>query len=288
MSKRPSPTSAGPTTKRARDGTEIPASQVQGQTQGQGQAQAQPSQSMDPEELSDALHSAGVNLKEEENLLSSSLQGFTQASYAPKNAEDLFLDLNGLVTRIARVAQAEGVRFGADQGNDAILEAVGLLSASCQEWIAEILTEAAIFSRHRRMSKNDQPSQVSRALRLLAQKDRESEQRHATLRLSLGFNEDQNASKKQQESEEIQHRAANDTARMMTAGKKRFSWLNAGSGGNARQAAGPVRRGNSDPLRFKEVKEEPGLVMRDLLAALEEKHMGVKRAIIKGYIKQRD
>lgn len=284
MSKRPSPSSAGPTAKRARDGSDA----LNNQQQAQAQAQAQPSQSMDPEELSDALHSAGVNLREEENLLSSSLQGFAQASYAPKNAEDLFLDLNGLVTRIARVAQTEGIRFGADQDNESILEAVGLLSASCQEWIAEILTEAAVYSRHRRMSKNDQPSQVGRALRMLAQKDRESEQRHTTFRLSLGLNEDQSASKKQQESEEIQHRAANDTARMMTAGKKRFSWLNSGSSGNARQVPGPTRRGGNDPLRFREVKEEPGLVMRDLLTALDEKHMGVKRALVKGYVKQRD
>lgn len=239
---------------------------------------------MDPEQLSDALMSAGVDLREEENLLSSSVHaahvpGAPGAAPPPMDLNTMFLDIPRLHAQVERLAQQEGVRYALDYERP---ELAGLVSAACSEWIAEIVTQAAMYSRHRRMGKAESQSAVSKALKTISQQDRDLEQRRQNLKLSLGIGESSN----KDDSEETQQRAANETARMMaSSGGPRYSWL---SGGAASARRPTTRTRQSEANRIKEVKQDPGIVLRDLLAALEDKHMGVKKTLVKGYARVRD
>ena len=41
-------------------------------------------------------------------------------------------------------------------------------------------------------------------------------------------------------------------------------------------------------IKYREAREEPGIVMRDLLLALENRRVGVNNVITKGYARIRD
>lgn len=240
---------------------------------------------MDPEQLSDALLSAGVDLREEENLLSSSLLTEIRDRkdvQSQIDVADFFLNHKNLQFAVDRAIAMEGLRYTGESDNAEIL---GLLSAACQDWLAEIVTEASMYSRHRRLSKNDTPSDIAKALRLIAQQDKDNEQQRAALKLSMGIGLKE--SDKRKDSEEIQHRAANDTALMMTSGGKRYSWLSGTSSG-ASHSLPSVRRGATEGSRFKEVKEDMGIILKDLLAALSNKRMGVRKVLYKGNVKIKD
>lgn len=83
---------------------------------------------------------------------------------------------------------------------------------------------------------------------------------------------------------------------MMTLGSKRkYSWLTEGAGGGGASggAATTTHRATGSGLRsdgsvrYREAREEQGLVVRDLLAALEHQRTGVINTVMKGYAKLR-
>lgn len=244
---------------------------------------------VDPEQLSDALLSAGVDLKEEENLLSSSLhqdQHETKYQQQPVQQQPLvqgnFLDLRNLNALVKKRVTAMGVKYFYDKDN----ELMTLLSISCEEFLTDIVTKAAALSRHRRASRNDVQSNISKALRNLATQERELEQQRAQQRAALGL-DGAGTGEKRKDNEETQHRAANATALMMTSGKKKYSWLSGGAGPGAPRT--PAMRAKTDNnIRVREAREEPGVALRDLLGALEEQRMGTEKALIKGYARMRN
>lgn len=273
---------SGPQKRMREDGTATP-----GGNQAAGGSGSGGLSGIDPDQLTDVLLSAGVDLQEETSHLTNSLNNDgTAAGGAPSHpvvdVNNLFLDYTNLSRLVERTAKEQGLRPLLDSENP---DVAGLLSAACEEWIAEVLTTTALYSRHRRLSQNDQTSAAGRALRQLVHQDKEAEQRHQQQKISMGIGS--SGDSKSKESEETMHRAANDTALMMTASKKRYSWLSGGSAGAAHAAPAPRAR-ESETTRFKEVKEEQAIVLRDLLAALEEKHMGVKKVLVKGYARARD
>lgn len=282
----------------------------------QGSAGGPAGQETDPDQLGDVIHAAGVDLREEESLLSSGLVNEpgglagSRLLHAPRDCDQDHMLLNyGSVRRhVSQICADAGLRLvGEDVAaqpttNGLNQDPVSLLSASCEEWLSEILETAAAFSRHRRLSLNPQSmtelNPVGRALRQLIQKDKDNEQKHKSMKMQLGigpeFGDNAGGSgggdgasgvDKEKENEENMQRAANDTARMMTAAvgrKKKFAWMSEGSSGSASRLTGS-RRSAADPNKFKEVKEENGIVVRDLMPALERKHMGVRKTLMKGY-----
>lgn len=274
---------------------------------------AAPKTDIDPEQLGDVLNAAGVDLREEESLLSNSLTnepgGIAGARllHAPRDPNDMLLNADALRRSIARKCYERGLRVGIDDGQSATglsQDPLGLLSAACEEWLGTLLSEAAAYSRHRRLNRSIQSagisgdssssSEVTRALRRIAQKEKDAEQNRANIKLQLGIGEDskkgQNSTEK--ESEELMQKTVNDTARMMTAAigrKKKFSWMSDGSGGGSSTSRLPsTRNKNNDAQKNREVREDNGIVLRDLLAVLEGKHMGVKRVLMKGYARLRN
>lgn len=262
---------------------------------------------VDPEQLGDVLNAAGVDLREEESLLSTGLVnepgGLAGARllHAPKDRdyEGMLLSYDKLRSVMGRIAANSGLKLGSDDGSSLgglNQDPLSLMSTSCEEWLSSILIEAAAYSRHRRLAMNamnpSEQSSLSRALKQLVYKDKECEKRYQSMKVQLGLTE-REGDGDDRGSEESMQRAANDTARMMTAAvgrKKRFSWMSDSSGGGASTAStrmGSSRRQGSDPTKFKETREENGIVMRDLIPALERKHMGVKKALIRGYAKLR-
>lgn len=274
-------------------------------------------QMVDPDQLSDALLSAGVDLKEEESLLSSTLPS---DAYAPPSRPDAyrfqsyggnmvpgqvqsgqfqsgsFLDSRNLQMQVRKTSTEMGIKYVFDREN----ELMSLISMSCQEWLRDLITSTVELSRHRRRSRNNVHSDIARALRSIAMKDKETEDRRIATKVALGADQGGGGgggggggsgaggadNKKGVVSEEVQHRAANATALMMTSGKKKYSWLTGGSAGSTPNRPGG---GRSDiNIRLREAREEPGLVLRDLLAALEDRRFGNEKALIKGYAKMRD
>jgi len=122
----------------------------------------------------------------------------------------------------------------------------------------------------------------------------EAEAKRVELKAQLGIGEDAKKPEKisEKENEEIMQKAANDTARMMTAAvgrKKKFSWMSSGNAGGAQnQRLAGARSKNADAQKVREVKEDNGIVLRDLLPVLEEKHMGVKKVLMRGYARLRN
>lgn len=322
-----------------------------------------PSSSVDPEMLSDALLSAGVDLKEEESLLSRSLygtgaaqngpsrflgqssaSGLSEAVNGPRQNETAdkgtgpaplpsvleriykyqqehqnvpFLDPGRLQLILENEAKDSGLSLPPDSKEiEAILS---LISYACQEWVSDVVISALVLSRHRRRSRNNVHSETSRALRAIAQKEKESEDKWLVRRAAiLGENEFENEglekpSKKEKTNddgdgeskgkrgrnaanEEINYSAANATVNMMTLGTKRkYSWLLDGAGGaktdgsmgpGGLKATGAGMRSDKS-VRYREAREEQGLVVRDLLAALEHQRTGALSTLLKGYAKLR-
>lgn len=298
----------------------------------------------DPDTLTDVIFSAGVNLSEEENLLSSTLSGqhrndrATWQQHRPGMAgmvshdgstmghhgemgmgmmgpgmggptagpgaapfvNPLFLDPVSVIKSVRKQCQESNVR---NVDRDQYI--VQLMSASCEEWLTSVIADALVLSRHRRRSRNDVHSSVSRALRHIAMKDKEEQDRIEAEKEKQ--EQEQNVgpdgkAKKQQVSEALQHRAANQTAAMMAAGSKKYSWMSSarpGVGGASAASAGGAPGAGARPgtpgasgsgsrksdIRYREAKEEPGIVLRDLLAAIEDRRFGVEKSLTKGYLR---
>lgn len=245
----------------------------------------------DPDKLSDALLSAGVDLKAEEALLNSTLnnlpnntegaQGDNNTVQQPLILNTPFIDPRQLTKFMTKVANANGVKQSFEN-EPAILQ---LMTHACEEWMTNIVTNAVLLSRHRRRSiKQRKRSEISKALRELAVEQKAQEDKRQQKRKNLGIEQEDQG---KLGTEETQHKATNATVAMMTAGKKKkYSWMTGGGAGagGSKSSSGPADGG----IRFREAREEPGIAVRDLLRSLEKKRVGVEKVITKGYSKLKD
>lgn len=238
----------------------------------------------DPDKLSDALLSAGVDLKAEEALLTSTVNNqleSTKVNNQPIILNTPFLDPRQLATFMNKEIRAHGLsekNFFDDTG---ILE---LVTNACEEWMKNIVTNAVIISRHRRRSvKNRKRSEICKALRDISLKQKSQEDKREQKKKNFGLD---NNDKEKEGTEEIQHKATNATVAMMAGGKKKkYSWMTGGSAGSgSKNSSG----GSDSTIRFREAREEPGITVRDLLTGLEKKRIGVEKTLVKGYAKLKD
>ncbi|ODQ61180.1 hypothetical protein WICANDRAFT_77827 [Wickerhamomyces anomalus NRRL Y-366-8] len=247
----------------------------------------------DPDKLSDALLSAGVDLKAEEALLTSTVNSLPTKQNGEQTAANAvqqpiiintpFLDPRQVATFMSKVANANGIKQSFD--NEVHSPILQLMTNACEEWMTNIVTNAVILSRHRRRSiRQRKRSEISKALREVAVQQKSQEDKRQQKRKNLGIDQEEQS---KLGTEETQHKATNATVAMMTAGKKKkYSWMTgggAGSGGS-KASSGSVDGG----IRFREAREEPGIAVRDLLSSLEKKRHGVEKVITKGYSKLKD
>lgn len=269
----------------------------------------------DPSKLNDALAAAGVDIGREEELLQQQQYNRgprinVQPSYLQlRPSRPLqrtpFLNSYHLGTFMQRVARENGVlqSFMSDS------ELLELMSASCEQWISHIATKTVLLSRHRRKGipalKNKKiasslipRSEVSKELRSLALKQKDLEERRVSRRILLGLeNKDANLDSNKVGAEETLHRAANETAAMMTSNKKKYLWMSSGSGTGDetrdmerekdKQSHLLALRGDNG-LRFRDIRTGDSVTMKDLLSALEDERMGVIKAVTKGYARLKD
>ncbi|ODQ70694.1 hypothetical protein LIPSTDRAFT_44513, partial [Lipomyces starkeyi NRRL Y-11557] len=260
----------------------------------------------DPNDFSDALLSAGVDLREEEQLLSSSIPIRAQSFKTP-----------GAITPSGSLGPIPSLNDGAllstfDMTADATLHAhrrmpfldmhvkdndvLVLISLACQEWLSNILTSAVVTSRYRRESGNStsNASDVAKSLRQIAIQDKEREDKY---KISKSAGKAHDGEKGAHATEEVMHRAANATAAMMVSGgRKKYSWMTSGGSGSSSPSVGGSAGGGSKKdsstgshgIRIREAKEEQGVVMRDLLTVLENERVGVQKALTKGWTRLRD
>lgn len=252
----------------------------------------------DPDKLADALLSSGVDLKAEEALLAQGqleLPSTISSSHLYSNRSmiqlDPFLDQRNLETFINRIILANKLRtITANMEEEKqILE---LITCACEEWMKNILTSTTVISRHRRRATNKlnkKRSEISKALRDLALKDKAQEDSRIERKKQLGLSNDDT---EKEGSEEIQHKATNATVAMMTGGKKKkkYSWMTGGSGAGAGASSksGGSSGANDQTIRYREAREEQGIAVRDLLSSLEKVRMGVDKTLVKGYAKSKD
>ncbi|ANZ73469.1 BA75_00280T0 [Komagataella pastoris] len=246
--------------------------------------------SSDPEKLSDALTAAGVDLKEEESLLSQST--VIQQSRRQLSTLSSFLHPVHLATFMRRVMENNGLRNYVDHDT----ELLSYMSSACEGFMAGILTDSVLLANHRKrpikskLKHSTTPrSDVSKVLRDIATKQKEREEQRVQKRVTLDIEGQEDDGKSKQDNEEVLHRAANATAMMMTSKskKKKYSWMNADSGAQGGKTNSVLARGDSG-IRYRDAREEPGLVLRDLLGALEGRRMCVANTVVKGYARMND
>ncbi|ODQ82594.1 hypothetical protein BABINDRAFT_18391, partial [Babjeviella inositovora NRRL Y-12698] len=245
--------------------------------------------SSDPTTLADTLASAGVDLREEEALLSSTIQiPFGAEADVAKIVSSLFLEHRQLAPFMRMIARDNGVKQTFDQEPDIL----GTMSAACEHWLSHVVTKTALLARHRKrttkksstLNRNHTPT----ALRELAYKQKAEEDARSQKRIQLGIETALDLLQRAG-AEETLHRATNSTASMMTGAKRRkYAWLsngaNAGAGTGGRNSN---VRGDTG-LRFRENRYSRGIVLRDVLEAMDGERMGVDKSIVKGYAKLRD
>lgn len=231
------------------------------------------------ENLADAVLASGVNLRAEEEALA----GDVGISISKRQIEhNTFLHQPQLGWFMNNSMEQQGI---SDIHLDA--EVVNLMSAACEQYMQSIVSDAVILARHRKSSAmrvgksqySSTKSAISKALKELAEKDKEREERRQQRKVQLGLVESE---KKDVEGED--HRQTNVTASLMMGGskKKKYSWMQTSDTPNAVSSRG------DNGIRFREAREEQNIVMRDLLAALENRRMGVRNTILKGYGKLKD
>ncbi|KAL3230249.1 Transcription initiation factor TFIID subunit 4 [Nakaseomyces bracarensis] len=260
---------------------------------GKGKNDAQQKPQSDPNKMQDVLISAGVDLKEEEALLSSSVTA-TKAQSAsvviPQHPP--FLHPDQVSKFMSNVAKAQHFNDNFSK-NPEILD---MISSACENYMRDIITNTMVVSRHRRRGvkvNSGRRSQVAVALRSLAINQKKEEERRMKKRIALGLEKEDYENK--MDSEETLHRASNVTATLRAGSKKQYGWLTSsvnkpasiGVRSQGKVATEIAARGDTG-LKFREAREEPGIVMRDLLFALEHRRIGVHNVISKGYARIRD
>lgn len=243
--------------------------------------------------------------------------------YQEQNRAAPFLDPGRLQLILSNHAKDSGVTLPTDVKE---LEAMlYLVSYSCKEWVSDILTNALVLSRHRRRARTGVYSDVSRALRKIANQEKTEEDKRAEKKAQLlaqgeenGLNGENKGSgegkakgdnasagddhkdgsskrgKNASAVDEINYSVTNATVNMMTLGgsKRKYSWLTEGASGGGNAGGSGGNRGLGTGLRsdgtarFREVREEQTLVVRDLLGALEHQRAGVHKTLLKGYTKR--
>ncbi|KAM3164625.1 TBP-associated factor 4 [Lachancea thermotolerans] len=269
------------------------------QAQSQNQQAASSKMQTDPDKLSDALFSAGVDIREEEALLNSSMNITKSSAQAGSQAVNNQIPPQPPLlhpTHVASFMKKVGSEQNFNQDFSKSHDVLSLMSTACEVFMTDIITNSLVISRHRRRSiklNSGRRSEVSRALRDLAIHQKEQEERRVKRRIAMGLEKETAEAK--METEETLHRASNATANMMIAGgKKKYSWLNAGAKANnnsvkvlGKVSSDVAARGEMG-IRYREAREEPGIVMRDLLNALENRRVGVNTVVAKGYARIRD
>lgn len=218
----------------------------------------------DPDKVADALYGTGVDLKEEELLLRD--QPTFSSYYSHTQLAPMAIKSQILGYAAARLAQ-QGMAPGTAVGD--------YLTAAVEEMLVPILREMVAVLRHRRRPiRKEGKLEVARALREIAARQKEAETKRSQKKVDLGLSEGEAP-----KAEELSHRAANQTAAMMTAGRlKTYSWMQGGGGRVAR----------GDDVRYREARQEDLFSVRDLVAVLEGRRRGVERTLVKGYSKLKD
>lgn len=281
----------------------------------------------DPSKLNDALAAAGVDIQREEELLSTNynrsalnlhqqqLANRQRQTYGQLNA---FLHPYHVALFMNRTARENGVmqNFMVDP------EMLEFMSGACKEWISNIVTKTVALAKHRRRGipafnpKNkaagkqkptppSQRSEVSKELRNLALKQKESEERRVAKRALLGLEKGDEVapdSANKAGAEETLHRAANATAAMMTMNpsRKKYSWMTSGAGNStdesksngskdstSKQSSLIASRGDNG-LRYREIRTGNMISSKDLLGVLEDERIGTSKAVVKGYARLKD
>lgn len=250
-----------------------------GRPRGSGNKYGSGGRQIDPDALTDAVAAAGVNIRAEEEALA----GDASLSVSRRQIHpNKFLKPQQLAWFMEKAMEEQGMSAG---GFDPDL--INLMSAACESYLAGIVTDSVILSRHRRRgmkakrhsSISGTKSEVSRALRDIAVKQKMREEKRMQRRVTLGLEEE----KKNEEVEE--QTQTNLTASLMMSGsmKKRYSWMQTTSAGHNSLSS----RGDNG-IRYREARQEQGIALRDLLGAIEKRRMGVSSTIVKGYSKMRD
>ncbi|KAK5773896.1 hypothetical protein RI543_004794 [Arxiozyma heterogenica] len=264
----------------------------------------------DPNKMQDVLLSAGVDIREEEALLTGSVTATRNQAKSNSNTGGNtshnsttvpphlpFLHPDQLSKFMKRVSKEHHFDHNylknLTKNNGEILN---MVSTSCETYMRDIITNALIISRHRRRGvqlNTGRRSEVAIALKSIAQSQKKEEERRLKKRIALGLEKEDLENKV--DSEETLHRASNVTAGLRAGSKKQYGWLTASVAKpttstikSAGKIANEIAARGESGLRFREAREEPGIVMRDLLFALENRRNGVHNVITKGYARIRD
>lgn len=270
----------------------------------------------DPNKMQDVLLSAGVDIREEEALLtgsvtatrnqaknnsntggggSSSGNGSNNSMTVPPHLPFLHPDqLSKFMKRVSKEHHFDHNYLKNLTKNNG--EILNMVSTSCETYMRDIITNALIISRHRRRGvqlNTGRRSEVAIALKSIAQSQKKEEERRLKKRIALGLEKEDLENKV--DSEETLHRASNVTAGLRAGTKKQYGWLTASVAKpttstikSVGKIANEIAARGESGLRFREAREEPGIVMRDLLFALENRRNGVHNVITKGYARIRD
>ncbi|QPG75825.1 hypothetical protein FOA43_003187 [Brettanomyces nanus] len=232
-----------------------------------------------PEELADAVAAAGVNIRAEEEAMAGSIGLSVSRRLLHQNH---FLKPQQLAWFMNKAMEEQGMTT---MGFD--LDLLNLMSSACESYMTSLVADSVVMSRHRRrgmktrrkQSLTGSKSEISRALKEIAVKQKFREEKRVQRRIALGLEEE----KKDEQAEE--QTQTNITASLMMSGsmKKRYSWMQTPASGSK-----TLNSRGDNGIRYREAREESGIVMRDLLAAIENRRMGVSSAVLKGYAKLRD
>lgn len=249
----------------------------------------------DPNKMQDVLFTAGVDIREEEALLNSSVNASksqTQLANTKVPNHPPFLHPDQVDTYMKKICREQNFTQSFGKNPDVLR----IMSTACEMYMKDIITNSLVISRHRRKAvkiNSGRRSDVSATLKTIAVTQKKEEERRVKKRITLGLEKEDLENKL--DSEETLHRASNVTAGLRAGSKKQYGWLKSsiskptsmGSKTFGKVASAVAARGDSG-LRFREAREEPGIVMRDLLFALENRRNGVHNVISKGYARIRD
>ncbi|CAB4255555.1 similar to Saccharomyces cerevisiae YMR005W TAF4 TFIID subunit (48 kDa), involved in RNA polymerase II transcription initiation [Maudiozyma barnettii] len=256
-------------------------------------------QKMDPNKMQDVLFSAGVDIREEEALLHSSINASKNAQAQNAVVAKLLKNPPFLhPDQVSKMMKRALINQNCKNVNEMVKnnDILSMMSSACESYMRDIITNAVVISRHRRKAvkiNSGRRSEVATALRAIAIQQKKDEERRVKKRIALGLEKEDYENKI--DSEETLHRASNVTAGLRAGSKKQYGWLtssvgkptNTGVKATGRVASDIAARGDSG-LKYREAREEPGIVMRDLLNVLENRRMGVHNVISKGYARIRD
>ena len=146
-------------------------------------------QQSDPDKLSDALLSAGVDIREEEALLSSTVARTKATGISANNqvpSHPPFLHPKNISDFMKRIASEQNFHQDFNKNTDIL----GLMSTACELYMRDVITNSLILSIHRRKGvklNTGRRSEVSRSLRDLALRQKTQEERRVQRRIALGL-----------------------------------------------------------------------------------------------------